>query len=350
MSILDATTGVRAQGVEFELCTERGDTLGKLTGTGGSLGVNGSATRVRTLTGVRFKDLADVNPFTDWVRPVWVVREADGTEVRWPMGLLCFVADPTKHTSGVEDHQVVLHDGNALLDTPMLWTLGGGAGTPVQDLALQAVRAAGVYAYQVQDTAAVFLDPVGNVGGSTTYRQLLGRCCSVAGWLPPYFDRHGVLQLRTPPALDREPDVTYTNRRVINGTRVTDPNLLNAPNAHRVTSTGAVGVPISAIAFVSPSAPNSRENRGGRIIVQDHQLQGISSQEQAEVMAQAFAAADPASFEKVQFSGPADPRHDVFSVVSLNGVNYLETAWSLNPLGHAAQHAHTLQRSVVVGA
>ena len=348
--VLDRTTGLRAQGVEYEVTDVRGVTLGAVRGVGGSMSVTTNATRVRTLTGVRFdsSDLADVNPFTDWIRPVWVVGQPDGTFARYAMGLLTFVTDPIKHSSGLTEHQVTLHDGSALLDTPMLWSDSGGAGTRVMDLALRLIAAAGVLNYTVQDTDATFLDPVGNVGGTTTYRQMLVNCCQDAGWLPPWFDRNGQLHLGPAPTLDRDPDVTYTNARVINGTRVTNPNLLDAPNAHRVTSIGAVGTPITAIAFVDPSAPHSRENRGGRIIVQDHQLQGVPSQEQAETMARAFAAADPATFERVQFNGPADPRHDVFSVVRLNGVNYLETAWAL-AMTHNGQHSHTLQRSRLVG-
>lgn len=345
--ILDATSGMRAQGIEYEVTDARGVTLGALRGAGGTLGVQTTATRMRTMTNVRFhpSDLADVNPFTDWVRPVWVVGRPGAQPDRYPLGLLTFVADPVKHASGITEHQTTLHDGSALLDTPMLWSDGGAGGTRVVDLAVRLVQAAGVLAYTVQDTDAAFLDPVGNVGGTTTYRQMLLNCCRVAGWLPPWFDRNGLLHLEPPPTLDRDPDVTYTNARVINGTRVTNPNLLAAANCHKVTSIGAVGTPITAIAFVNPAAPHSRENRGGRIIIEDHQLQGIPSQEQAQLMADRFASADPATFETVDFTGPADPRHDVFSVVRLNGTNYLETAWTLGPLASNAQHTHHLQRS-----
>lgn len=345
--ILDATTGMRAQGIEYEVTDARGITLGALRGAGGSLTVQTSATRMRTLTNVRFAsgDLEAVNPFTDWVRPVWVVGQPGGTPTRYPLGLLTFVADPVKHGSGITEHQVTLHDASALLDTSMLWSDGGAAGTRVVDLAVRLVQAAGVLSYTVQDTDARFLDPVGNIGGTTTYRQMLLNCCRVAGWLPPWFDRNGQLHLEPAPTLDRDPDVTYTNARVINGSRVTNPNLLTAPNCHKVTSIGAVGTPISALAFVDPLAPHSRENRGGRIIIADHQLQGIPSQEQAQLMANRFAAADPATFETVDFAGPADPRHDVFSVVRLNGTNYLETGWTLAPLSAGAAHSHHLQRA-----
>lgn len=344
-TILDSTSGLRAQGVEYEVTDIRGVTLGTLRGAGGTLSVNTTGTRVRTLSGVRFRsdDIAALNPFTDWVRPTWVVAEPGGVTARWPLGLLTFVSDPVQHFSGTTIHQASLHDGSALLDTPMLWSESGGVGTRVSDLARRLIDAAGVPNYSISPSDAVFIDPVGQTSGSSTYRAMLVLCCQVAGWLPPFFDRYGQLRLEPPPVLDRDADVTYTSARVINGSRVVDPNLLSAPNCHRVTSTGALGVPITAIAFVDPAAPHSRENIG-RVIVSEHALQGIPSQQQAEEMARAFAAADPATFETVQFAGPADPRHDVFSVVRLNGVNYLESAWSL-PMTHDAQHTHTVQRS-----
>lgn len=344
-ALLDLSVGQRTEAIAWDVCDQYGRTIGSLNGAGGQLDVNGSATRVRTCVGVTFDptEFADINVFTDWLRPLFVL--SDGR--RFPLGLLTFVADPATWRSGQASHQPTLHDGCALIDIPILYSIGGGSGTSVRDVALRTIEAAGVPLSAVEDTSAVFLDPVLSPGASATYRQVLVRCCALAGWLPPHFDHNGYLRLRAAPDIEREPDVSYTGARIINGTRVVDPHLLESFNAHRVTSSGATAAPITALAFVNPAAPNSKENREGRVSVKEHTIQGIESQAVAETMAARFAAADPATFETISFTGPLDPRHDVFSVVRVNGTAYLEQNHNMQ-LQAGGRHTHTVQRSSAV--
>jgi hypothetical protein len=184
------------------------------------------------------------------------------------------------------------------------------------------------------------LDPIG--WPSTRHKtQILDELSQMGGWLPSYFDNTGLFVLRPPPNIDyTAPDISYnaSEHDAIWGILEND-NLLDAPNVYRVVGTGTTSGAIVGAARVSADLPYSVENRG-YVIPHTTEMQGLSSNGQAQQLAEQQAASAP-GFKQVQFKAIADPRHDLFMLVGYESTTYREIGFDLE-FGPGGPMSHTL--------
>ena len=337
--LLDGAWPTRAEGVVWQVIDKDGVVTGEADAEGGSISVSTNSAASRTANGVTFPpgSLADVNPLTDRLAPYWTLQDGTG----YPLGVFYFATNPVAYADGGEWYTPNLMDGSLLLQEPTAESYSIRSNALVQGQMAAAVEAAGVTDYTVDETDARTLDPLAFPPG-TTWHEVIHGLCELAGFLPPYFDNTGRLVLRATPDLNNaSPDLTYDGRRIVAGTRIATDAVLGAPNRHLVIATGATETEIAAEAFVPASAPNSPEN-GARVITEVHRVQGIETTAQAQRMAQSYATQAP-DLRELTFTGPPDPRHDVWTLVEVNGVLWVERAWSLT-LDPGGPHTHSLDR------
>lgn len=284
----------------------------------------------------------DIDPLTMRASPWWIF--GDGT--RWQQGVYLWGDDSTEIHSGGSPRVGMLTDQCTLLDQPLERSVGYPAGTSVNEaiadlLSLDPsgeVSAADMSG--ISTTDAVIGVAVGwTVGRDTTLTALDG-LCKIAGFLPPYYDNQGRLICReTPNLATATAEFSYGAGvgGVIPGTIVASSDLLTAPNRYMVVG-GNTDAELVGIFDVPASAPNSYENTGRRI-VKSQNVQGITTQAQADAAAVSLYATDISSYTWRSFqSSRVDPRHDTWNVVSFDAVNYREVGWTIEamPGGHMA--------------
>lgn len=341
--------GVRYESVRWDLVAIGGATIGQLdVARGASMSVSADATIKRTLNRVTVPSdqWADVNPYRDRLQPVWVL--SDRTE--WPLGVLFFTSAPTVTGSRAQSVEVgTLYDGGFLLDQPIVETFGISQNGSVDDAIttiIDRLQLAGIRILNVDQarTSVRAREPIAWPIGTPT-AQVLEALCALAGFYPPHFDNRGTLRLR-PARLPEQSEADHYYRadggRVVASTFVRNDNLLDAPNVHVVLSTGAAETEVSAVAEVDYRLPWSKQSRGFAV-VEVHRLQGIETTAQAQAMARRYAVASANDATEVQFTSPPDPRHDVFDVVDVDGVRYLEVGWTLEMVPGGA-HTHRVVR------
>lgn len=174
--------------------------------------------------------------------------------------------------------------------------------------------------------------------------QVMSELLAQAGYLPPYFDRRGVCQLR--PAPDpftvTDPVQWPLGYPVVAGSRTRTNTLLDTPNVWVVHDSSGQGGGIVGRYQVPDAAEHSIARRGYPV-PEVVSVSGLASQAAADAQAYARAVADGRAFAFQQFTSPADPRHDAWTVVEFRGVRWLETAWKLL-LRNGGLMPHTLRR------
>lgn len=314
--------------VRWSVADRDANLIGDIAGRDGTIVWDGQARIQRAARGVSFdsSDWSSVNPLTDWLVPRFVRQ--DGTSVRLGHFTAADVPRRWRTSSVTYDPQPYLTDGGALLQNPSPYVLAGSEGEAISDAIARVVEVAGIYRYNIESAGNVLGEPVAYPAG-TTYTEALTGLADLAGFLPPYFDRDGVLVLRSVPTGSPLPDVVYDGASIVRDTRVEDDDLLSAPNTFVVLGAGASDGPIVAVSELPPSAPNSVANRAGRRITKVVREQGIDTVDQAERLAALVAATAVRQFQRVTFGSLANPVHDGFTVVQVNGAVLLEHRWDL---------------------
>lgn len=344
--ILDNVPGQAQSDVRFDLLDSSLVPIGPLrtlAATGISASTQGAIKR--TLNGVVLSqaELNDINPFTDRVRPWWQL--GDGSQ--WALGVFCFAAMPRKISSFVDTLEATMVDQGFLLDQENLQTVS----VPARGLVLDTVE-------QLLDTSAISPDarvlpensdlkvfePI--AWPATTHKtQILDKCSQMGGWLPHYFDNNGRFVLRKPPNPDYEqPEIVYPvqNSTMNAGSVIENDNLLDAPNVYRVVGSGVAGGEIVGIARVNADLPYSVENRKGAVFPKTTEIQGLSSNSQAQQMADQLASSST-GFQEVQFEAIADPRHDLFMLIGYGPYTYREISFELT-FGPGGPMKHNLSQ------
>ncbi len=331
--------GQRAESVEYDVIDRTGAYAGQITpfAEGASISADINANIPRQLNGLqlRSEEMQELDPFGDKVAPHWVLSD----RTRWPLGVFRFTKAP-------DDGQVAqcasLFDPTIILDAITDRTFGAGTNTPVNGAIDQLVQMLDLVAEVDGSDMRIGDDqPIGWSAGGQSWAVILRYLCNLCGFLPPYFDTAGVLQCRVPPPmLIGSTTLTYAdaNSRV-HPLPVEDPNIIDAPNAHIVISTGATTEEISAIATVDSSLPFSIENRG-YVVPAVHRMQGVANTNMAQTIALRLASATQDQFATVNFVSTPDPRHDLGEVIGWNGTPYRETSWTLQLIpGGDMQHS-----------
>lgn len=306
----------------------------------------GNARIKRVCRGVRFDadEWRDVNPFSDWLSPV--VTGVDGVPRR--MGLFTATDVPLRWRSpdDFDPVQPYMMDAGWYLYQPSVEPLGAFIGDRLSRVLERVARQAGVTRI-VNQACGERCGQAMTVPPGSSPGEFMEGVATLAGFAPPWFDRQGVLQLGPPRELDEVPDVVYEPEDVVARSRVTDQNLLDAPNVFVVRGSDANREPIEAVAEVPSMFPHSVANRGGRRVVEIISEQGLLSSAQARRVAQTLAAQSVEAYETVEFSGLRNTLHDGFALVQLSGVAYRETGWELD-LRPGGLMRHRLQRAEVL--
>ena len=314
--------------------------LGTVAASGGSLTFDGKANVKRVARGVRFDPdgWRDVNPFTDWFMPMF--RTAHGE--RTPLGMFAVAGLPYRYVAGdvTLPPEPYLADGGLLLDTASETTIAGRVGDDVSEVVDALLDAANVTRRIVERSGVILAEPVAYPVG-TTYSSALSGLCDLAGFLPPYFDRDGVLRVRNYPEGDLAPDAVYDGTSIIAESRVEDSDLFTAPNVWIVVGSGATNGSVVSVREVGGGSPNSVGARGGRRIAQVVREQGVSSRAQADRIAASLAELSSQSFRTIEFATAPNPMHDGFAVVEVNNVTMFETSWTMG-LDTGNEMTHTV--------
>jgi hypothetical protein len=336
---------VTGWGIEWYVADRDGNILGELNGSGGSITWDGGGRIQRVCRGVTFSynQWKNVNPFVDWFVPVF--RTSNGVGTR--LGLFTAASVPFAYQQGgalnvVEPYLV---DGGFFLDQPSSVALAGRTNESHSEVLTNFADIGGFTRRTIEPTSQVFSLPIANPPG-TSFAAAMSEVTSLAGFLPPHFDRDGVLRLVSPPKLSEKPVKVYDETNILSATRVRNDNLLDAANVIVVLASGGTGSEIFGVAEVPPNAPNSVQNRGGQRVAKVIRMQGISSSSQAEAIAKQIAATSSDDFEQLEFQSVPDPVHDTFGIVEVNGVAYRELSWSMD-LSVGGTMSHRLVRSQV---
>lgn len=346
--LLDLAPGVGqvASSVRFEVVDRDLKVVGDLRVLAAdSISAKAAGNIKRTMSGFKLDEygLREVDPFRHRVKPYW--RLEDGTE--WPLGVFCFTDSAAHLASYVDVLETTMVDQGFDLDQGTRATFGIGPSGSILPAILEVLAQVKITSLVIPEgSSARVMDPVIWPAG-TSRLQIVNELCALAGWLPPYFDNNGILNIRTPPDIDRvRPDHNYPldseRSRVLAGSIVENDNLLDAPNVYLVICSGPADGEIAASAQVAADLPFSVENRRFEV-TETVRVQGITSTEQAQRMAETLAAAAGLGFKNVSFDAFADPRHDLFQTVSWEGKTYRELGWNLK-LKPGGPHSHEITR------
>ena len=290
----------------------------------------------RSLSGMTLTpvDAAAVNPFTDRIRPRWVIA---GDSAVYPLGVFLFAdANELVRSSGATlDAELV--DQMFIVDQPILSTVSYPIGQPLDTAIADLASTVSVPLVQVDASGLTLQRPATWPGGTSLYR-ILADLCVLAGFLPPYFDSTGTLRCVQAP----DPGTATATRSYPAGSPIIDPSivrtdeLLTAPNLWVIVDTGATAGPIVGTYELPAAAPHSFFHRGFYVTSYTEQ-QGLFSAAAADAAAQALAVTDPHGVERASFDTVCDPRHDTFDVVDYGGRRWLEEAWSVACVAGASQ-------------
>lgn len=344
--LLDLAPGVGqvASTIRFEVLTSDLESVGPIRVIGAdSISGKSSGNVKRQLSGFKLDEraLRTIDPFSMRIKPWWVLE--DGTE--WPCGVFVFTYAAARLGTYVDLLDTTMLDQDYVLDQGTRATFGVKANGNILDAVRELIGQTRItYTRMPEASTAQAADPIVWPSGTSRLR-ILNELCVLAGWLPPYFDNDGALVIRSAPDLDNDPpDHTYTSThsRVVAKSIVDNDNMLDAPNVYIVIGSGPSTSEVVGIAQVAAELPFSVENRRFEV-VHTERVQGIESNEQAQRMAQAMAAAAGNGFRNVQFDGFPDPRHDLFDTAEWDQVMFRESTWNLR-LTPAGPHSHTLTR------
>lgn len=324
--------------IEWMVCDYDAVSIGKISGSGGSVTWDGKGTIQRVVRGTSFstEEWKNVNPLTDWLMPVF--RTSDGNGV--PLGLFTVAGLPERYIGAGKTlpPEPYLTDAGLLLESASPYNLSGRSGEQLDQVFARVCDAAGITRRSIDPVGDLIGEPVAYPVG-TTFGAALKGFAELAGFLPPHFDRNGVLQIKSYPTADAAADVIYDSQNIVLESRVEDSDLFTAPNVWIVIGGGSKNGSVVVQRQVSSDAPHSVANRGGRKVYQVIKQQGLNSVAQAQRLALAQAELSSVSFRSIDFDSAPNPDHDCFAIVRVNSKNYFETSWSLPfSLGSAMSH------------
>lgn len=209
---------------------------------------------------------------------------------------------------------------------------------------------------QVEDSGALISN---SWMAGTSRRTVLEAIAELGGYLPPWFDNSGVLQVKQQfdPMFGVAEFDFDQNQSVFRDSVTRVDSSVYAPNRIVVISNGGNVYggssseknpvdpidpgPLTAFCDVPSTAPHSALNLGF-IRPQIVEIQA-TSQAQCQAVADLLCLTQTAT-EQIELSTAIDPRHDGWNTVRFQGKRWLQTSWSANLVAGGAQR-HSMQRS-----
>lgn len=173
--------------------------------------------------------------------------------------------------------------------------------------------------------------------------EVLNDIMGLVTYMPVHCDRHGTLILRNAPLIQTMPvELTYSlaRGRMIEDSIVRAPDYISAPNHVVVYDGSANSTPVRGEWFAPPTAPYSVQNRGYRKTVHETRT-GLSNRTEADREAKRIGEWLVKAGDWIEWSSPADPRHDAYDILSVLGEKWMEVSWALpcvagEPMTHRA--------------
>lgn len=304
----------------------------------------------RTMDGLRISagDDSGLDIFQNRLKPVWV--EAN-TGDEFPLGIFMFAdASQNIHTYG-NDLECSLVDQTLILDQDLSETVSYN-GENITVAIREQITEAGIVSSIVENTSAEVSTPTAWAAGRDTRLKVIEDLCSLAGFLPPYFDNDGTFRCRaTPDYTNDPPDFVYgpgtDNDTVYADSIHESSDLLKAPNRYLVIDTGSSDKEITGSFDVPSTEPYSISQRGF-VVQKTVDMQGLGTDAAAENAAVSEWLKDANTFGWMSFATAPNPRHDIFNTVEFLGKKYREQGWSL-PLTAGASMEHD-ERAVAENA
>lgn len=167
-------------------------------------------------------------------------------------------------------------------------------------------------------------------------------------WLSPWFDHSSIMRfIRSFDPATAIPTFNFDEgNKVIRDRVVRSNDLITAANRFVVLSNGVSGAgtdsaPAYGFYDVPDSAPHSAINRG--FVISRTETRQLSYSSQAQAVAQNLGQ-QQLIYETVELQTAPDPRHDGYDIFRWQGVNWLETSWTL-PLVEGAEMSHVGRRA-----
>lgn len=325
-----------------------GEVLGEVHPSRGStvtLDQSAGAVITRALT-LEFDEdeSATINPLSTRIEPFMLIG---GRE--WPLGHYLFT-DPVRQDYAEYDTEPAeglrslmsspLADRMAIVDTELenAFAADDDAASDV----LRALLGPLPIVAEIDDSASLIAN---TWAAGTTRTTVAGTVADLGGYLPPWFDHHGVFQARRrfEPAL-AVPDFDWDASPHVYRDSITRADALAyTPNRIVVIGNGGTAENVAVVAYcdVPSTAPHSALNIGFvRPRVIEAQVSGLA---QAQELAENLCLQQTVA-ETIQVSGPADPRYEAHQVVKFEGELWLHLAWSMEMRAGGTMR-HTLQRA-----
>lgn len=289
-----------------------------------------------------------VNPLRDRVLPYLHLGG-----VAYPLGRYMFTDPTTLRSTGGTPGMYALLDEMFLVDQQLD---RGFSSSLAVDGAVRALLTSQSLIGQSSDHAGhapllvdvrVDATPYPAVGGwtaGTRRGQILDALTTQGDYLSPWLDHRGhfrMIRSIDPATAVAELDFDTGARVLRDGISKTS-DIINAPNRFVVVGNGGSSgeVPVVGSYDVPPNAVHSIANRG--FVVPDVQTLQVASPGQAQAMARNLGLRQTI-FIRAELETTPDPRHDSWTVIRWQGLNWLELAWSIS-CEEGASMRHTLRR------
>lgn len=339
-ALLDLEVPVRSDAFDFRVYDAQHNDIGTVEVSETAqptISVNTQNTAVRSCSGLTIvaADLSELDPLRQRIAPFLVLQNGE----RFPLGVLMFGQDNRAPFSWGVKATPELSDESFLVDQPLDATMSLPQGGSVVDMVTVLLGPVGLPAVVIEaGDQAASSSLVWRVG--TSRMSALQACAGLLGCFNPFFDNAGAFRFKLPPAPGSSTDHQYPwGSRVIDDTTVTASTAYKIPNRFVVIGDNA-DTPIVGVYDLPDSAPHSAAHNGGRIVTTTRNMQGLTDQSAANAAAYLDALTYNTPYETIDFAATADPRHDVYDSMTVRGVDYLETGWSLD-CANGGEHHHT---------
>lgn len=267
-------------------------------------------------------DSASINPSTDRIDPYMVF--ASGAE--YPLGRYMFnISSYQQFTSG-NLASTTLSDEMFLVDQQI--RKGFDSTNLSVVTAIKTLLHGLPVEYQIEPS--LFVNNKGSWSIGANRGQIIEALALAGGYFSPWFNNHGIMRMiRSFNPMESMADIDFDiGKKVLRSSIIHTDDLLTAPNVIIVVanSSSTPDKPVTAIAEIPVTAPNSIANRGFEIpLIVNLQLTSV---EQAQAAANGIAQRSQIA-ERVTITTPPDPRHDSYNVIHWQDENWLELSWSM---------------------